>query len=120
MPSITAEYLPKEAEITETKDIYIYIYNAPLIQDTLQSHKLERYINQRNEISIKIFKTAADEGPFYIQWYSRVGGLVYGHKDSDDHENECAECLKNSFEDEIEWLECPVCKKWFHVRCFYV
>ena len=47
MPSIKTEYLPKEAEITEPKDID----NAPLIQDTLQIHKLERYINQRNEIS---------------------------------------------------------------------
>ena len=47
VPSITTEYLPKEAEITEPKDID----NAPLIQDTLQIHKLERYINQRNKIS---------------------------------------------------------------------
>ena len=116
MPSITTEYLPKEAEITEPKDID----NAPLIQDTLQIHKLERYINQRNEISIKFFKTAADEGPFYTQWYSRVGGLICGHKDSNAYENQCAECRKNYFEDETDWLECPVCKKWFHETCFYV
>ena len=77
MPSITTEYVPKEAEITEPKDID----DAPLIQDTLKIHNVERYINQRNEISIKFFKTAADDGPFYTQMYSRVGGLICGHKD---------------------------------------
>ena len=54
---------------------------CPLIQDTLKIHNVERYINQRNEISIKFFKTAADDGPFYTQMYSRVGGLICGHKD---------------------------------------
>ena len=77
VPSITTEYVPKKAEITEPKDID----DAPLIQDTLKIHNVERYINQRNEISIKFFKTAADDGPFYTQMYSRVGGLICGHKD---------------------------------------
>ena len=116
MSSITTEYLPKEAEITEPKDID----NPPLIQDMLQIHRLERYINERNEISIKFFKTAADEEPFYTQWYSRVGGLICGHKDSNAHDNQCAEFRKNYFEDDTEWLECPVCKNWFHETWFYV
>ena len=116
VPSITTEYIPKEAEITEPKDID----NATLIQDTLQIHKLERYINQRNEISIKFFKTAADEGSFYTQWYSRAGGLICGYRDFNARENQCAECRKNYFQDGTQWLECPVCKKWFHETCFYV
>ena len=91
-----------------------------MIQGTLQILKLERYINQRNEISINFFKAAADEGPFYTQWYRRVRGLICGHKDSNAHENQCAEYRKNNFEDGTEWLECPVCKKWFHETCFYV
>ena len=44
VPSITTEYLPKEAEIAELKDVD----NAPLFQDTVQIHKLKKYINQRN------------------------------------------------------------------------
>ena len=47
--------------------------------------KLERYTNQRNEISIQFFKTAADEGPFYTQRYNKVVGLICGHKDSIAH-----------------------------------
>ena len=116
VPSITTEYLPKEAETTEPKDID----NVPLIQDTLKTHKLERYINQRNKISIKLFKMAADEGPFYSPWCSRVGGLICGHKDSNAHENQCKECRTNYLEDGTEWLEYPVYKKWFHETCFYV
>ena len=116
MLSITTEYLPKEAKITEPKDID----NPPLIQDMLQIHRLERYINETNEISIKFFKTAADEEPFFTQWYSRAGGLICGHKYSNVHDNQCAEFRKNYFEDETEWLECPVCKNWFHETWFYV
>ena len=41
VPSITTEYLPKEAEIVELKDID----NVPLFQDTVQIHKLKKYIN---------------------------------------------------------------------------
>lgn len=116
VPSIVTVYLPKEAEIVEPKDID----NAPLIKDTLQVHKLERYVNQRNECSIKFFKTAADEEPLYTQWYSKVGGLICGHEESNAHENQCAECGKRYCEDGTEWLECPGCKKWFHETCFYV
>lgn len=116
VPSITTVYLPKEAEIVEPADID----NAPLIKDTLQVHKLERYLNKRNEVSIKFFKTAADEEPFYTQWYSKVNGLICGHKESNAHENQCAECHKLYCEDGTEWLECPMCKKWFHETCFYV
>ena len=83
VPSITTIYLPKEAEIEEPEDID----NAPLIKDTLQVLKLERCINQRNECSIKFFKTAADEEPFYTQWYNKVGGLICGHKESNVGEN---------------------------------
>ena len=116
VPSITTIYLPKEAEIEEPEDID----NAPLIKDTLQVHKLERCINQRNECLIKFFKTVADEEPFYTQWYGKVGGLICGHKESNVGENQCAECFKDYCQDGSEWLECPVCKKWFHETCFYV
>ena len=116
VPSIATVYLPKEAEIVEPKDMD----NAPPIKDTLQVHKLERYVNQTNECSIKFFKTAADEEPLYTQWYSKVGGLICGHGESNAHGNQCAECGKRYCEDGTEWLECPVCKKWFHETCFYV
>ena len=53
VPSIATVYLPKEAEIVEPKGMD----NAPPIKDTLQVHKLERYVNQTNECSIKFFKT---------------------------------------------------------------
>ena len=46
VPSITTEYVPKETEITEPKDRDY----APLIQDTWQIHKLDRYINEGNKI----------------------------------------------------------------------
>jgi len=55
------------------------IGNASVIKDTLQIHKLKRKTNQREEYSIKFFKTAADGEPFYTQW-CKVGGLICGHQ----------------------------------------
>ena len=43
-----------------------------------------------------------------------IGGLICGHKESNVGENHCAECFKHYCQDGSEWLECPVCKKWFH------
>ena len=116
VPSITTIFLPKEDEIKEPDDIN----NSPLIKDTLKVHKLERFYNQRQECSINFFQTAADEEPFYTQWYSNVGGLVCGHKESNANENQCSECDLYYSEDGKDWLECPACKQWFHEACFYV
>lgn len=115
VPSIKTKYLPKESEITEPEGIE----TAPLIKETLKIHKLERCLNQRNECSIKFYKTAADEEPLYTQWYSKTGGLICGHKESDVGDNQCAECFTPYCVDGRDWLEYPVCKKWFHETCFY-
>ena len=56
---------------------------------------------------------AVDEGPFYTEWYSSVGGFICGHKDSNADENQCVEFRKNYFEDGTEWLECLYLKSHF-------
>ena len=90
-----------------------------MTQENRHLYKFERCFNKRNECSIKFFKSAADEQPFYTQWYNKTGGLICGHTASDDDENHCAECHEQYCEDGREWLECPVCKKQFHEQCFY-
>ena len=115
VPSITTEFLPKEEEIVEPDDIE----DAPSIVDTLQIHKLKRCVKDR-KCAIEFFKTATDNNPFFTQWYSNVGALICGHKESNTTENECAQCLQCYCEDGTEWLKCPACEKWFHENCFYV
>ena len=87
VPSIQTFYLPKESKITEPEGIE----SAPLIKETLKIHKLERFINNRGESSIKFYNTAADEEPFHTQWYSKAGALICGHKESNVGDDHCAE-----------------------------
>ena len=116
VPSIQTFYLPKESKITEPEGIE----SAPLIKETLKIHKLERFINNRGESSIKFYNTAADEEPLHTKWYSKAGALICGHKESNVGDDHCANCFDLYCENGIDWLQCPACKKWFHETCFYV
>ena len=45
----------------------------------------------------------------------RCGHVVKEPKD----DNKCAECNKQYEESDNEWLECPMCKQWYHnEECF--
>ena len=47
--------------------------------------------------------------------------FAYGHRENESGSNACCRCLKEYHQSE-EWLQCPVCKKWFQddkiVDCF--
>ena len=115
VPSIITIYLPRSDEIVEPENIN----QSPAIPETLSVHKFDRQIDEKGECSIEFFKTATDQEPFHIQWYSKAGAVVCGHGKSDKSENECSTCGEWYKEDGSEWLQCPVCKKWFHETCFY-
>ena len=114
VPSITTVYLPCTEEITEPGNID----QSPAIAATLSIHKFERYINERGECSISFYKTAVDQEPFHTQWYCKTG-IVCSHDESNKSDNECSKCGEYYQKDGSEWLQCPVCKKWFHETCFY-
>lgn len=41
-----------------------------------------------------------------------------GHPKNVSDENHCVGCLSEYVVNE-EWLQCPICKIWFHSNCFY-
>ena len=63
----------------------------------------------------KFFYLNNDEEPHFVQWYD----FACGHNENEVNDNTCCHCLK-SYNQNEEWLKCPVCQKWFHDVCFYV
>ena len=53
--------MPQAEEIEEPSNPT----DSSLIKDKLSVHKLEKSFNKRNECSIKFFKTATYQHPFY-------------------------------------------------------
>ena len=116
VPSIITVYLPKSDEIVEPESIH----QAPSIPETLSIHKFVRQINDRGDCSIEFFKTAVDQEAFHTQWYKKASDVLCGHEKSNKSDSECSTCGEWHTEDGSEWLQCPVCEKWFHETCFYV
>ena len=115
VPSIIAVYLPRSDEIVEPESIH----QAPSIPETLSIHKFFRQINDRGDCSLEFFKTTVDQEVFHTQQYNKPGDVVCCQEKS-DKSDECSACGEWYTEDGGEWLQCPICEKWFHETCFYV
>ena len=84
------------------------------IPDTLQIHKVNRQENEKRFCN-ELFYLTSDNHPFPTQWY----GLACGHKENNCNSNTCRQCL-GTYKNGEEWIECPLCNKWFHENCFYL
>ena len=108
--NVDSLFLPDEYLIQEPEQIK---YAEP-IPHTLQTHKVIRCFNERNVPFLKFFYLSSDAEPHFTQWYGRE----CAHAESDAGENTCSYCNENYRRFE-EWIECPICKQWFHEHCFY-
>ena len=109
-------YLPVSDVMVEPEDIS----NAPKIPETLKIHKVERCFDANKACYLKFSYLSNDDKPYFTQHYRKEDKDVCGHvmMQSND-ENHCSYCnLMYKFSD-IEWLQCPTCKGWFHHNCFY-
>ena len=108
---------PGSCLLTEPDDIE----EAPKITETLSIHMLVRKFNKDSICSIQFFNLAADIEPLFTQFYRMDGDPeVCGHELlplSFDTDQTCASC-KGHYEDNVEWLQCSICKQWFHERYF--
>ena len=72
---------------------------------------------------LKFYKIASDhrsdEVPMFKQYYRKdTDPEICGHNDGDVNDNTCGHCFENYVTVGSEWLECPLCKQWFHEKCF--
>ena len=103
--------LPSEDVLIEPADIEASLR----IKGTLQIHMIKRFFDEYNISYLQIFKMAADEKPFLTQFYGEGG---CGHQKIAADDNHCGSCL-GDYETTEEWLQCPICKVWFHSNCFF-
>ena len=104
-------FLPGESLMQGPEQIN---YAEP-IPHTLQTHRVVRCFNERNVPYNKFYYLSSDEEPHFTQWY----GKECDHAENDVDENTCCYC-KGRYGRNEEWIECPICKKWFHEHCFYL
>ena len=101
---LSAADIPDEPATVET---------APSIPGTLKVHHVVRSIDDQSIMTNK-FYYSQDEQPFSTKKYKQS----CGHKTSSVGENTCTFCNKVYKRDE-DWLQCPICKLWFHEECFF-
>ena len=58
---------------------------------------------------------ATDEKSFITQFY---GEEACGHQKTAANDKYCVLCL-GDYETTEEWIQCPICKVWFHGNCFF-
>ena len=108
---ITSLYLPAEDVLIKPDGIKA----SPRIKDTLQIHIMKRFFDKKNVPYLQFFKMATNEKPFFAQFY--VEGVGSHQKIAADC-NHYGSCL-GDYESNEEYLQCPVCKVWFHNNCFF-
>ena len=114
---VTCLYMPERKLVSEPEEIE----QAPKIEQTLQIHKIGRSYNEFGVCYLEFFYIASDEEPFHVQFYRKEDQpLVCGHPEIEyKDDNLCSRCVRKYVtNDTQDWLECPVCKLWFHERCF--
>ena len=97
--TISCLYLANEDLLQEPD----HVKDCPPIPNTIKTHKIVWSYTSKGVPCNKFFYVSNDEEPHFVQWY----------------DNTCCHCLK-SYNQNEEWLKCPVCQKWFHDECFYV
>ena len=76
---------------------------------------MKRFFDKKNVPYLQFFKMTTNEKPFFAQFY--VEG-VGGHQKIAADYNHYGSCL-GDYEPNEEYLQCPVCKVWFHSNCFF-
>ena len=90
------------------------VESAPAIPGTLKVHQVVRSVSNQSIMTNKFYHLSQDEEPFLTRNYNQRS---CGHAPSDVGINTCAFC-KKAYKRGEEWLECPICKLWFHEKCF--
>ena len=109
--NVDSLYLPNEQLLKEPEEIQ----HVEPIPETLKTHKVVRGMSKHNVPFNSFYYLSSDEKPHFTQWY----GKECGHLESNVDDNTCCYC-RRKYRINEEWMECPICKKWFHEQCFYV
>lgn len=120
LKGIACLYMPESAVLVEPDDVEETPYVAAM--RTLQVHKVRRQITKDGFWCLEFYKISTDLVPFYTHWYKRDGDAVdpCGHFDLADCYNPsetCALCLLG--ETGQSWIQCPLCKYWYHEECYH-
>ena len=85
------------------------MFKMLLLPETLETHIVVRGITKHGVPFIKFFYLSSDKEPHFTQWYGA------------ECDNNVGFCLRTYHDSSNEeWMECPLCKKWFHEECFFV
>ena len=108
---ITSLYLPAEDVLIGPGGIEA----CPKIQESLPILMIKRFFDHQQNVPYLSFKMATDEKSFFTKFY---GEGACGHQKIAADDNHCGSCL-GDHEPTEEWLQCPICRIWFHSDCFY-
>ena len=119
VPSIKCLYQPEASLLEEPSDIE----NAPVIPNTLETHRLVREVVDGKAISF--FNLSCDLDPVHVKDYKNIFECNHIEKEFQSlaiMANKCACCMKvyGSEKDPKEsWLKCAMCLKWFRESCLH-
>ena len=108
---IASLYLPAEKVLNEPDNIK----ESPKITETLQIHKVKRFFNQQEVACLEFYAMLTNKEPFFTQCY---GEGACGHEQISTGNSHCGSCL-GDYQTNEEWLQCLICRVWFHNDCFY-
>ena len=113
---ISSLYMSSDDVIVELEEIE----TAPKITETLKIHKFVHSMEKENDPSFHFYYLASDNDPFHVQSYLSPSLRECKHMIREViDENFCISCPNRySKTNTSTWLECAVCKQWFHENCF--
>ena len=116
IPSVTTIYMPVEDFPEELEEVT----SAPAIPGTLKIHKIVRKMNAQQVFFLEFYHLSNDKEFAETQYYRKPNGpIVCGHAPFRGGSNFCGFCERRYEEDsKEEWIECPICKRWYHESCF--
>lgn len=115
LPTIATVYLPSSNIQDEPEGTA----EAPSIKGTLKIRVIKRVI-QEGVIHLQFFELADEVKPFHTQSYDLDNGQQScGHEPQKvQNDNKCGYCGK-VYTPKGVWLKCPVCRQWYHEKCFH-
>ena len=78
-----------------------------------------QHLELKKQPGVRMIILTSDENPILKQHYRKATDPeICGHNDGAVNDIMCAHCFEIYVNDGSEWLKCPLCRQWFHERCF--